>query len=202
MTRDLRTHVLEASVELIAEVGLGQLSMREVARRAGVSHQAPYHYFADKESIVAALVEQGFTRLATRLEAAEATGDSAPQRLVRAGHAYVEFALAEPVYFRIMFRPELVDLTHFPSAAQAGARALAVLHRLVAAVLGSRASPARRDAMVSMHWSLAHGLASLLLDGALATKFVDEKERARHVDQVLGLFAAAISAQDLSRSSA
>ncbi|MCA3012880.1 MAG: TetR/AcrR family transcriptional regulator [Myxococcaceae bacterium] len=187
MSLDLKAQVLEASVRLIAEEGLAGLSMREVARRAGVSHQAPYHYFDDKAAIVAALVERGFTRLADRLEAASREG-LASQRLARTGRAYVAFALDEPVYFRLMFRPELADRARFPAVEAAGARALGVLRRLVDESLGPRATPARREATVSMHWSLAHGLATLLLDGPLGASLAPGPARDRHVDEVLRLF--------------
>jgi AcrR family transcriptional regulator len=185
---DLRAQVLEASVALIAEQGLGGLSMREVARRAGVSHQAPYHHFADKAAIVAALVERGFERFANRLETAANVGTAA-HRLERVGNAYVAFALDEPVYFRLMFRPELTDLERFPAAGAAGARAFAVLQRLVDEEAGGRMRPTTKEAMVSMHWALVHGLATLLLDGPLGAQFPDAASRDRHVAKVLRLFA-------------
>jgi AcrR family transcriptional regulator len=189
MTADLKQRVLDASVQLIDDVGLAGLSMREVARRAGVSHQAPYHHFADKASIVAALVERGFTLLVDRLEAAERTGPPA-QRMRRVGRAYVDFALEQPVYFRLMFRPELSDPARFPAADAAGGRAFAVLERLVGDLAGPRASRSRKDALLSMHWSLVHGLATLLLDGPLAAELGQGVARGRHVDDVLTLFLA------------
>ena len=187
MKTDLKAQVLDASVQLIAEKGLAGLSMREVARRAGVSHQAPYHYFDDRAAILAAVVERGFVRLAERMEDASKTG-TASHRLERVGQAYVAFALEEPVYFRLMFRPELADLKRFPSAGAAGARGFAVLQRLVGEKAGARVGQAKKEAMVSMHWSLVHGLATLLLDGPLGAEFPDPAARARHVEQVLRLF--------------
>ena len=193
MTADLRAQVLDASVQLIGEVGLSGLSMREVARRAGVSHQAPYHHFADKESIVAALVERGFVMLAERMEAKAAEKGAVAQRLSKVGREYVMFALEQPVFFRLMFRPELVDLTWFPTAQAAGARALAVLERLIVErTEGTRATPARREAMVSMHWAMVHGLSSLLLDGSLGYNHPNATERSKHVEQVLELFSQGV----------
>lgn len=188
---DLKEQVLDASVQLIAEAGLGGLSMREVARRAGVSHQAPYHYFQDKASIVAALVERGFRALAERMEANTARG-TIEQRLAEAGRTYVAFALEEPVYFTLMFRPELVDLSRFPAAAAAGSRALEVFKTLVGERVGPRASPARREAMLSMHWAVVHGLAALLLDGPLGATYPERAQREKHVQQVLELFTTSV----------
>lgn len=189
MAADLKTQVLDASVQLIAEQGLAGLSMREVARRAGVSHQAPYHYFDDKESIVAALVERGFTMLADRMESVAKGKGTITQRLAKTGREYVSFALEQPVYFRLMFRPELAKLDRFPEAVAAGARALAVLEALVEErCAGQRVAPAKREAMVSMHWGMVHGLSSLLLDGVLGQKFVGAPDRERHVNQVMELF--------------
>ena len=189
MAADLKTQVLDASVQLIAEQGLAGLSMREVARRAGVSHQAPYHYFDDKESIVAALVERGFTMLADRMESVAKGKGTITQRLAKTGREYVSFALEQPVYFRLMFRPELAKLDRFPEAVAAGARALAVLEALVEErCSGQRVAPAKREAMVSMHWGMVHGLSSLLIDGVLGQKFVGAPDRERHVNQVMELF--------------
>ncbi|MDX2013652.1 MAG: TetR-like C-terminal domain-containing protein, partial [Myxococcaceae bacterium] len=138
-------------------------------------------------AIVAALVERGFTLLAERME--EATrGGSPAQKLERAGRAYVTFALQEPVYFRLMFRPELTDLKRFPTVEAAGARAYSVLERLVDEQ-APRLGQAKKDAMVSMQWALVHGLSTLLVDGPLGAEFPDAAARDRHVEQVLKLFA-------------
>ncbi len=189
MSPDLKTRVLDASEQLIAEAGLAGLSLREVARRAGVSHQAPYHYFADKAAIVAALVARGFGLLAESLEQAASGPGDISQRLERTGRAYVTFALDQPVYFRLMFRPELTDLKRYPDVDAQAAQAFGVLQRLVSEQAGRRASPARRHALTSLHWSLAHGLATLLLDGNLGDQLGSRAARERHVDEVLRLFS-------------
>lgn len=191
MALGLREQVLEASLDLIREAGLAGLSMREVARRAGVSHQAPYHHFDDKQSIVAALVERGYLALAERLETEAAAKGTPRQRLTRTGRGYVDFALDNPVQFRLMFRPELIDASRFPAVQDAGARAFAVLERLIdEQPAARRLSADKKSALVSLHWSVVHGLATLLLDGALGRKLRDRKERDKHVGRVLELFFA------------
>src|SRR4051794_5864575 len=105
---DPQQRIVQASVQLIEEAGVGALSMREVARRAGLSHQAPYHHFDDREAILGAIAQQGFRMMSDAFERAlEAHEPSLPGRIAAAFQTYVEFALQNPAHFRVMFRPEL-----------------------------------------------------------------------------------------------
>lgn len=171
---DVRARVLTAAVALIEEGGLAGVSMREVARAAGVSHQAPYHYFADREAIFAALAEEGFKILADRLEKTVGLPLPAVDRFVRAGQTYVEFALDHPALFRIMFRPDIVAMDRFPSVKECGDRAFQTVPVLVQACIdeGLPAEPSA-EALMILAWSIPHGLACLLLDGPLPKKIPD-----------------------------
>lgn len=161
---DVRRTLLDAAVRLIDEEGLAALSMREVARRAGVSHQAPYHYFADRGAILATLAEEGFHLLTMCLRQAAKGAKNAVTRLETGGAAYVHFALAHRAHFRLMFRPELAGDGDHPQRDVAGKTAYAELRALAAATAGPKASEAEVDAHASYHWAVAHGLATLLLD--------------------------------------
>lgn len=173
--RDLRARLLRTSRELLDEGGPGALSMREVARRSGCTHQAPYHYFANREAILAALVREGFEELAQRLrevhDGLEARG--LPATLKASGNAYVEFALCNPGVFRVMFRPDVCDPERFPEAGRAGERARCELARLARMVAGPQVSP-EVEALI---WAEVHGLASLLLDGSLGAGLDSLQER-------------------------
>ena len=194
---DLREQVLAASLELIEEQGVAALSLREVARRAGVSHQAPYHHFGSKDALVAELVARGFTGLSEMLEAAENARGTPTRRLRLAGRAYVDFALRNRAAFRIMFRPELADLSACPSADTESTRAYSVLVRLVEETFGGPRVPRRRlEAIVTMHWSLVHGLATLLVDGSLGERSDEagstpDKSTEALVEQTLDAFSRA-----------
>ena len=96
--RDLRSELLRTSRQLLDESGPSALSMREVARRAGCTHQAPYHYFANREAILAALVHEGFDELTDMLASAREGLGSADLRaiLTASGNAYVEFRATSP----------------------------------------------------------------------------------------------------------
>ena len=183
--RDLRSELLRTSRELLDEAGPSALSMREVARRAGCTHQAPYHYFANREAILAALVCEGFDELAGRLAVAHEGlgGEDLHAVLVASGNAYVEFALRHPGVFRVMFRPDVCDPERFPEVVQAGQRARRELARLAKAVMGDGAQV---EAEVLI-WSGVHGLASLLLDGPLAGEFSSTEDRIDFARGVVGL---------------
>ena len=183
--RDLRSELLRTSRELLDESGPSALSMREVARRAGCTHQAPYHYFTNREAILAALVCEGFDELADRLAVAHEGlgGVDLHAVLVASGNVYVEFALRHPGVFRVMFRPDVCDPERFPEVVEAGERARQELARLAKAVMGDGA---QLEAEVLI-WSGVHGLASLLLDGPLAGEFSSIEDRIDFARGVVGL---------------
>lgn len=188
---DLRSRILSTARQLLDEGGVSALSLREVARRAGVTHQAPYHHFGDRESIVAELVTAGFDALAGRLAEVNDAAASTPvaQTLALSGLAYVGFALDEPGVFRVMFRPELCDPARFPQARDAGARAHGELRRMVRLVHG-RDDESRAVAC----WSMVHGLACLLVDGPLGLACPDPAARRVLAVQALETLAPAMLA--------
>jgi AcrR family transcriptional regulator len=148
---DLRHAVLAAAGKLMEREGLTGLSVREAARGAGVSHNAPYRHFPDRDALLAALAIEGFTELAQSLE------NRSGREL---GEAYVRFALGHPQRFRLMMGG-LISLERYP---EVRAQAQAIRERLTAgfAELGTEAQFAAAAA-----WSLVHGLAHLMLDGHL-----------------------------------
>jgi AcrR family transcriptional regulator len=201
----LRERILRASIELIEVEGLGALSMREVARRAGVSHQAPYHHFPDREAILGAIAEQGFRVLRAELERAVVQGraeNSAAECLAACGRAYVEFACAHPAHFRVMFRPELVNLENCPGALAEGDGAFGYLTAMVheAVKQGLPAEPSE-EALIVLTWSVAHGLACLILDGPLSKK-LPSAERGAQILGVTNAFGALLAASIRDRQSA
>lgn len=189
-TRDLRENLLRTSRELLDEGGPAALSMREVARRAGCTHQAPYHYFANRETILAALVEAGFDELANRLREARDRAGTADLRAVveASGNAYVEFALTNPGVFRVMFRRDMCDPARFPGVLAAGKRARDELGRFAQAITGERATPEHETAL----WASVHGLAVLLLDGLMADELPTLEDRLAYARRVNQLGAGAL----------
>jgi len=167
---DAKKRLLAESIRLIEERGLEGLSFREMARRAGLSHQAPYHHFKNREGILAAIAQDGFVRLNARLaEAQEHDRRKGAQQFLRDTlRAYMLFALDSPVHYRIMFRPELVRLPNFPEA-QTAARSS--FQHLIAAVSACRPNVDRTDQrlveVANSLWAGCHGVADLWIDGPL-----------------------------------
>ncbi len=161
---ELRTALVGAALDLLAKDGADAVSLRAVARRAGVSAMAPYRHYPDKEALLAAVAVQGFDGLRDVLRAAD---DAAPadQALVEQAVAYVRYALENPALFRLMFGPKRLG-TH-PELTAAGEAAYAVLAARVVAEVPANAN---RDARTLGCWSLVHGLASLFLDGRISDK--------------------------------
>lgn len=165
---DLREELLRASLLLIETEGLAAVSLRRVAREAGVSPGAPYHHFPDRAALLAALSTRGFELLREELIAARDRSTTPLDGLATLADAYARFAREQPSYFRLMFRPELSQPEKHPDTTAAGEATFAVLSEAVDAAVQSgdlRASEAQLLAMT--WWSLAHGLASLSVDGKL-----------------------------------
>lgn len=165
---DLRSALLAAAGDLLSERGVEGFSLREVARRAGVSAAAPKHHFSDVRSLLTALATIAFDDLADRLEAASAGLETERASRIRAqGIAYVRFALDNPGRFDLMWRRPLLDVAD-ADYRRAGDRAFAMLDRLVR---GEDAPPLDRDdpqmAPPVACWALVHGFAKLALEGAL-----------------------------------
>ena len=165
---NLREVLLEKAVELIEDEGMGALSLRAVARRAGVSHGAPAHHFTDKAGLLTALATQAMERFGAALsEAARGAGNSARERLRSIGVAYVRFAAQNPAHFLIVTRSELIRRDDDAFAASYQATFDMVEDAVRAAQQEGWGRNMDLMALVIAAWSAAHGLATLWLDGAL-----------------------------------
>jgi len=184
---DLRQKVLQASLALIEEGGLDRLSMREVARKSGVSHQAPYYYFGDREAILAAIAGEGFSKLGRAVDRAR----SDPAKALEAiGRAYVGFALRHPAYFQAMFRADAVPLDRYPDVRKLEDEAFGKLVEEIGKAFPDQSSAARLTISIAC-WAMVHGLATLIREGTLARTVGIPRARQRQVaDEVIGTFTS------------
>lgn len=163
---NLKEALLEAAVQLIAETGPRGFTLREAARRAGVSHNAPYRHFRDRNDLLAAVAADGFDRLARAM--ARAAGKASPlNRLRRSGLAYVDFALRWPQHFAAMFDAPW-NAPEYPACAAAAERCFQTLLGFVRECQTARQMPAGDPERLAYHaWSLVHGIAKLANAGQL-----------------------------------
>jgi AcrR family transcriptional regulator len=176
---DLRRAILRSAEQLMEKQGVAARSLRAAPRRAGVSHNAPYRHFPDRDALLAALAAEGFAQLKQALD-----GKSGREL----GEAYVSFALERPERFRLMFGGRLAK----SGSAELHAQAQAAFGALQGAFAGLGADA---EYAAAAAWSLVHGLAHLILDGHLVKARDAAGGHAALVQRVLGTIRVAVGAQ-------
>jgi AcrR family transcriptional regulator len=163
-TRDLREACIAEGLRIVAEQGIEALSLREVARRLGVSHQAPYKHFPSRDHILAEMVRQSYVSFADFLRNRPVTGEP-PGDLAAMGQAYLEYALSHPLQYRLMFGTPLPEPAEHPEMLEEARHAFRMLRRGVADVhaMTSGAGPHERtDYDALFIWATLHGLAMIM----------------------------------------
>jgi AcrR family transcriptional regulator len=169
---DLRRSLIDAAMAMVQEEQDWTFSLREVARRAGVSHNAPYNHFTDKRDLLACVAEAGFLTLRDKMNQAIAEVEEVEKALVKSGVAYVKFGVENPAHYRLMFGSTLMSAEGLPSFVRHAAdSAKAVLGGII--VRGAQQgvfvpSPGKKDEIdlaVLSCWSVVHGLTLLAIDG-------------------------------------
>jgi AcrR family transcriptional regulator len=180
---DLKNALIAAGVEILAHEGIGSLSLRSVARRAGVSHSAPYAHFADKQALIAAISTEGFRRLYAQLEAAiQAEASNPARQLTACGKAYLRFATNEHDIFKIMFSGMLEQEKEFSDFVGISQATFNLLVNMVKACQEAGVlRPAPADLMAITIWSQVHGLVSLGLEKQISHKQLDQY----HLEEIL-----------------
>jgi AcrR family transcriptional regulator len=160
---NLKAALLDAALALISEVGPEAFTLREVARRAGVSHNAPYRHFRDKDELFAVVAVQGFERLTASMKRSAARGSTPKDRFRLCGRGYVSFALRWPQHFMVMFDlPSTRD--KYPEYAAAGDEAFATLLQYIIDCQESGVlAPGNPKQIAFLVWSLVHGIAKLAI---------------------------------------
>ncbi|MBD3555226.1 TetR/AcrR family transcriptional regulator [Streptomyces sp. SP18CM02] len=191
---DLRAACLRAARELLEEDGSAALSLRAVARRAGVSATAPYRHYSDREALVSAVAAEGYRELAEHLAQAH-PAPSTPDELAAVAVAYVRFALEHPALFRAMFA-EPCDPTSEERVA-----ATETISAYVRTIVGAAFPGVDAEALSTTVWALVHGLAFLHLDGKLDSSS-PETVAAQVTSAVHALFGAAPALSGTARGTA
>ncbi|TQF16665.1 TetR/AcrR family transcriptional regulator [Myxococcus llanfairpwllgwyngyllgogerychwyrndrobwllllantysiliogogogochensis] len=166
---DLRQALVDATLKLIATEDVGAVSLREVARRAGVTAAAPYHHFRDKDALLAAVAEEGYRALNQRMDESLSSirAPRTDNQLRALARCYVRFAVEHPAHYRVMFRQEWGDEEKYASLHAEGMRAYGRLQELAKETTGGKVD---MDTLAFTVWAWVHGLASLWNEGPLRKK--------------------------------
>jgi AcrR family transcriptional regulator len=149
---DLRNALLSAARSILEEETLGELSLRAVARRAGVSHAAPYRHFPNHEALLAELAIEGFSELRDEIKLATVSPDGEADRIAKIGAAYMRFVARRPALASLMFGPQLPNRDSFPKLGE------------MADAIGHEIGEALHDSALGLAvWAAVHGLAMLIL---------------------------------------
>jgi AcrR family transcriptional regulator len=193
---DLRSALIDAALDIINEQGPQGLSIREAARRAGVSHSAPYRHFADRDALIVAVVERGFELMAETVaqHKAETSPDSTDQ-FVAAGMAYITFAFNHPAYYRVMFSGDLLVTSN--SLQHTGGSIFETLAKDIAACqqLGIMRDGDPKIIAIAL-WSTLHGFVTLTNENRLSDLTNDGYSINVIQDQVLDLIFKGIGVTD------
>ena len=162
---NLREALLEGAVRAIAELGPTAFTLREVARRAGVSHNAPYRHFRDKDALLAAVAAQGFRELTRSMRKAGERQSNALEKLKQSGMAYVAFAARRPEHFTVMFDAPVISSKN-PEYLQASQESFHTLVNYIRNCQEEGQLPAGDTMERALYaWSLVHGIAKLAVSG-------------------------------------
>lgn len=190
---DLPAALLTAVVSAVAEHGVSGVSLRDVARRAGVSHSAPAHHFGNKAGLLTAFATRGYELLAESVIKEVAVSGAADEagELAAIGRGYVRFALAHPAHFEVMFRLDALDRGN-QSFTQASEAAYALLTATIERCRVAGRLHGRPPEVVAVSaWSLVHGFAALWLSGRLSERLA-EQDPERLAAAVADLFVEAV----------
>ena len=161
---DLRKALLEAAEAELAEKGVEGFTLRGCAKRAGVSHAAPAHHFRDANALLTALAAVAAQRLYDSMERRHALAEKTPRaQFIASGVGYVEFALANPALFRLMFSSDRPDATDENLHKQASAAFMVLVDDVTALTGGNPMASDAGQLTIAAAWSLVHGIANLLI---------------------------------------
>ena len=153
---DLRKALHSAAASLLEEKGLAALSLRAVARRAGVSHAAPYRHYANHEALLVELAVEGFAELGAAIASAASTPDNRMDRITGIGGAYIRFASSHPALTQLMFGPQIPNRDSIPALTEA------------ADAIGAEIGTALNDPALGLAvWAAVHGLAMLIVENVI-----------------------------------
>lgn len=183
---NLREALLAAALDLLAQDGVENLSLRTLARVTGVTQAAPYSHFRDKDELLAAIAETGFQRLALRMASDAAGAMPVRAKIEKLMQAYIAFACENKALFGIMFGREVSDLRKYPTLAMTAGKGYA----LISAALSRRAPSDEDTAFLTVAvWSLCQGLTTLIVNNRIDPAHFGARDLAEFIRRTAGIFS-------------
>ncbi len=184
---DLKNALIKAGVEILAKEGIGKLSLRKVALKAGVSHTAPYSHFSDKQSLIAAISTEGFQKLSKSLDSViKSHADNPKKQLIESAQAYVKFAFANKDIFKIMFSSALEKEKEYPAFVEVSQK---TFHQVVEIVEACQEAgiikSGEADVLAVIIWGQVHGIIALAIEGQISHTVLEKKSLAEIVTQAI-----------------
>jgi len=174
---NLKPALIRMGLEILVSEGTESLSLREVARRVGVSHAAPYRHFADKNALIVSIAEEGFTLLNQELEetSRRTGGLKAPERFRELGLAYISFAKRYKQYMKVMFGSFIADYKVFPDLEKKVLGGMVLLEQTLQAGQAEGSIAARDQRVMAFScWSMVHGVSMLVAESRSEIARMDE----------------------------
>ncbi|MBL8100636.1 MAG: TetR/AcrR family transcriptional regulator [Anaerolineales bacterium] len=184
---DLKNALIKAGVEILAKEGIGKLSLRKVALKAGVSHTAPYSHFSDKQSLIAAISTEGFQRLSKALDSAIKSHANNPKKqLIKSAQVYTEFALRNKDIFKIMFSSALEKEKEYPAFVEISQKTFIQVVDIVRACQEANIiKSGEADVLAVIIWGQVHGIIALAIEGQISHTILEKKSLQEIVTQAV-----------------
>ena len=185
---NLKEALISASLEILSEHGVEGLSLRNVAKRIGVSHTACYNHFTDKQALLAAISTAGYEQLHQLLLGIFEKTKNAPANLIpEVAWAYLQFALENPAKFKLMFSGALEEERNHPDYEAISQKSIALFEEIIVFCQGKGQLPAVRvDDLAIKLWSIVHGFTTLMLENQFPPQYLQEKD----IKELLGALVA------------
>jgi len=174
---DLKNALIKAGVRILAKEGVSGLSLRKVAKQAGVSHAAPYSHFADKQALIAAISTEGFKQLYKQIASVREAHQDPSTLLLETARAYIQFAMNEPDRFKLMFSSVIEKEKEYPEFVAASQENFQQLVSVVETCQqAGLLKPGPSDLMAISVWSAVHGMIMLILEGQVSHTVLDKHD--------------------------